>query len=186
VDKKTIQVLALAITRLEGKLGRTKLIKMAYLSDFYARQTLGRPITSFEYKLADHGPFDSDLYGAIAELEDLGISEQFYQEWDGYRYKVSNTQPDLAALLPEEREIVERVIQKFGRLPLQDLLGFVYETAPMIFAKKIGEPGAPLKMDSCNDHLKDRTGLDFETYLASRAALRRGEGVPLDELIDAL
>lgn len=184
-DPKTLEVLAVAILRLKGELGRTKLIKMAYLADYFSRVSTGQPITSLEYKLADHGPFDKDFFGAVAELKNRGITEKYHADWDGYRYEIADS-IQLNALSAEELELVERVVDKFGDLPLGKLLEFVYSTEPMVGAKALGEPGANLPMDACDDQIAQDLGLDFKTYRAVRNALRHGDGVPLDELIDDL
>ncbi|HEX7896623.1 MAG TPA: Panacea domain-containing protein [Planctomycetota bacterium] len=181
-DQKTIEVLATALSRLEGNLGRTKLIKLAYLSDYFARKTIGRPITSYTYRFGDHGPFDRAFYDTLEVLGGEGVQERRYEEWDAYRYTVPAPLAEARALDSTERHIVESVIEKFGRLPLRQLLDFVYSTEPMISA----EPGAELRMDVVNGSIARETGLDFDTYLASRAALREGDRIPIEDLIDAL
>ena len=185
-DPKAFDILKEAIVRLKGELGRTKLIKLVYLSDYFSRRARGKPISNYRYRLADHGPFDHAFYPTLKALEDVGIKETYFKEWDGYRYSVPDKPTPPMALDKAELEIVGRVIETFGKRPLNQLQDVVYHTEPMVTAKDAKKAGEDLDMESCNHQIMEELSLDFSTYLDSREALRRGEGISLDELINAL
>lgn len=186
-DPKTLATLSLAILRTHGEIGRTKLIKLAYLSDYFARRTLGHPITSYEYRWADHGPFDKAFFSSIGALAKQGLEEKYFPDWDGHRYEIPSEELKVDALDPSEREIVERVISVFAPLPLDQLLDVVYtKTEPMILARKSGKAGIALPMDVCDNAIPRKFGLDFEAYVAAKEASNRGDVASIDDLIDAL
>ena len=184
---KTDRVVLYIIARLKGELGRTKLIKMAYLSDYLGRLLLSRPITSFKYKLFERGPFDPAFYKAVEALQSGGyIAEQFMPEWDGYRYDVKK-EPLPMNLPSEEMFILDRVIDEYGRLPLEALLDeVVYKTEPARRAKEAAVVRAPLDLESVNGRLRDRFGFDLAAYLRSEAARKKGDMVSMEDLIGKL
>ena len=65
--------------------GHTLLAKFAYLADLLARQYLGRPITTMEYKFDSHGPFDAvRFYKARDELVEGGLINHRPADIGGY------------------------------------------------------------------------------------------------------
>lgn len=183
---KTTKVLFYIISKLKGNLGRTKLIKIAYLSDYISRIFDGHPITYFDYILWDHGPFDFKFYNEIKSLEANNLIKENKEEQGGANYEIlgniENTE-----LQTNEKFIVDSVVDKFGYLPLDILLDeIVYKTEPARKAREIGIKGTTLDMEDYNNLYKDKFGIDFDTYLASIEARKRGERTPFDELINAL
>jgi len=187
-ELRTRDLVLYFIQKLEGGLGRTKLIKLCYLTDLISRMTYGKPVTKFQYRLFENGPFDTQFYGTIKSLAQEGfIEEQFVPEFNGHRYQVKRAKdPRELSLSREERIVSERVADRFGKLRLDVLLDeVVYRTEPARKAKEAGALKESLDMDQCNDQLKNDLGLDFETYLAAKAAKERGKRIPVADIISS-
>jgi hypothetical protein len=188
-DQRTRDLVLYFIQKLDGNLGRTKLIKLCYLTDLFHRMTSGQPVTNFQYKLFENGPFDTRFYPAVRALEQAGfIEETFVQEFNGHRYSLKKAkQPREFSLTRDEFYVAERVAERFGKLRLDVLLDeIVYRTEPAIKAKEAGSIRESLDMDQCNNQLKNDLGLDFETYLAAKEEQSRGERIPLEDAINSL
>ena len=188
-EAKTRDLVLYFIQRLDGALGRTKLVKLCYLTDLFHRMTTGRPVTSFQYRLFENGPFDVRFYGAIKALEQSGfIQENFVPDFNGHRYEIKKTKnPQDLSFSREERYVAERVAERFGKVPLDILLDeVVYRTEPAKKAREAGAVKEPLDMDQSNNQLKNDLGLDFETYLAAKEEQARGERIPIEDVINSL
>ena len=188
-DLRTKDLVLYFLQKLDGKLGRTKLIKLCYLTDLFHRMTSGRPVTNFQYKLFENGPFDTKFYPVVRALEHAGcIEETFVSEFNGHRYSIKQPKElKEFSLTRDELYVSERVAEKFGKLPLDVLLDeIVYRTEPAMKAKETGSIREPLDMDQCNNQLKNDLGLDFETYLAAKEEQARGERIPLEDVINSL
>jgi hypothetical protein len=58
------------ILRIAGRpILKTALLKLAYMVDLHAWRVLGAPLTDLQYVRYKQGPFDTDFYAAIAELD---------------------------------------------------------------------------------------------------------------------
>lgn len=70
--EKLKELMVYIASRLEtdDNLGRTKLNKLLYFSDFYAYAKLGKSITGATYLKQDRGPVPSDIGVATRELEE--------------------------------------------------------------------------------------------------------------------
>lgn len=187
-DSRTKALLGYFIRALGGNLGRTKLIKLAYLTDLFARMTLGKPVTSYRYALYENGPFDPGFYGTVSALEAEGsLKESFHKELNGYRYEWTGTANDTGELSREEKFIAGRVLEEYGHVPLDILLDeVVYRSEPARKAKEAGAVGLPLDMDACNNRIKDQLGCDLGAFLDSKEASKRGERITLDDAIRSL
>jgi len=185
-DPQSKALILYFIQKLGGDLGRTKLVKLCYLTDLFHRMISGIPVTGFQYRLFENGPFDPRFYDAISELEELGyIKEVFVPEFNGHRYSIKRTEDiDKLALTVKERHISEQVAERFGRLRLDILLDeVVYRTEPARKAREVGAVKELLDMDQCNNSLKNDLGLDLDTYLAAKEQQAQGKRVRIEDII---
>ena len=94
-------------------LGRTKLNKVGFYADMMTYLQLGRPLTGESYVKQPHGPAAKHLLSSLGELlGDGALQEQLvpYYGFSRYQYK-SLREPDLTRITPEERAILDDVIQ---------------------------------------------------------------------------
>lgn len=167
-------------------LGRTKLLKFAYLADCAARSYLGRPISEFRYRRYEQGPFDQAFYTACEELQSQGLVRETRIEFPG-GYVGSEYQPtggpvefdfDLA-----EAELLRVIAQTYMHMTARDLCDeVVYQTEPMRDAKMNEE----LPMDRLDKGERDRLGFDLERLIRSEASVDDGRFRPLSEAVDEL
>jgi hypothetical protein len=169
--------------------GRTDVVKFLYLSDVEARKYLGKPISHLNYILYDYGPFDSDIYFHLDDMEAAGAinCERYsYKNTTCYRYSVTKLDTD-RPFRKEEMLILDSIADAVRRTPLKDLLSdIVYQTEPMLDAKARELPsGSRLRMDLVNN--KGRIpGLELEKMLGAISDLDEGKGVPLEKFLEEL
>lgn len=167
------------------RVGRTRLLKLAYLSDLVAREFLGRPLTGFEYIWYDHGPFDRDYYTARDELVAVEVAEEQVTSYPKVGYEkrtlVDLREPVQYELSNADMQILDYVYDKFGDLPLQGLLDIVYESKPMQKVQEEGEHKDRLPMESVDNERRDELGFDLEELSAARDRIRSGQFVTLED-----
>lgn len=182
---RNAQVLHYFVQRSPEKLGVVKLQKLAFLADLYAREYLGRPLSDFKYVFYTHGPFDSDLYTAIAELEEAGYVRTRPESFLSGKNRRSILNVRVAEgfdFARPEIEILDYVASVYGRVPLKPLLAEVYATAPMKAARK----NQPVPMGMADHRAKRTLGYDLESVLAEEAEIDRGNYVLAADFFNAL
>lgn len=182
---RNAQVLRYLLGEAPG-LGRTQLLKFAYLADCEARKYLGRPISEFRYIRYDHGPFDTAFYSALDELKAENLATEAPLVFpNGYLgYHVSPTpQPVEYGFALAEAELLRYVAKTYMTLTARDLCDdIVYQTEPMRDAKMNDE----LPMDRLNNQERTDLGFNLERLLASEASVAAGRHRPLAEAVDEL
>lgn len=168
------------VERLSGRLGRTMVLKLLYLSDLEARRYLGRPISSLTYVLHNHGPFDAEIYRALDRLASAGEIEEeavAYPSATGYRYHC-RAPGRIRHFSPADEAILSFVLRSYIGKSLESVLEVVYNTRPM---KEVeGAPiGTPIPLQSVNDEMRLALGgIDLESALAAEDNVREGKTVP--------
>lgn len=167
-------------------IGRTQLLKFAYLADCEARRYLGHPISTFRYVRYNHGPFDPAFYSALAELQAAGLATEtptvFPNGYEGYHvYPTSrDAEPTFSA---PEAELLRYIAQTYLTLTARDLCDdVVYQTEPMQGA----EMNQELQMDRLNNQEKKELGFDLEQLVASEASVAAGRHRPLADVVREL
>ena len=167
-------------------IGRTKLAKFAYLADVEARKYLGRPVSSFVYFFAQHGPFDSGgFFSATGELTVNGFATENQVpcgEYMGYELFPTN-QPVEFDFSAGESAVLRYVATTFLSKSARDLCDdIVYKTEPMLTA----EPGQALAMEILNRAPGDQLGFSLERMLAGEASVAAGRTRPLADVMREL
>jgi uncharacterized phage-associated protein len=104
-------------------MGKTKLAKLLYFSDFAAYLQLGAPITGATYVKYPRGPLPRDFYEVLKSLEDAGALVKHHTPMGTYvqhRY-VALRSPDLSQFSGEEIALVDRVVEQFAGLDASTL-----------------------------------------------------------------
>lgn len=184
--RKTADLIRLVVAHLDGRLGRSRLVKMMYLADVESRRHLGHPISDLNYYVDNFGPFDSALYGHVAELGDE-IAERTYrfgEDGEGCVYSYSGDMP-ATSLDPAEKRIAEWIVTTYGELPWSELIDdHVKTTKPWQLANR-QRRYSPLPMNSANNADRDEFfGFSLEKALASDRAFEVGDSVTLSEFTD--
>ena len=177
---KNAKVLLYLAQRCGRPLGATKHLKLAYLADLISRQYRGKSITRFRYISYDRGPFDSAFYAAREQLVGAGLGTETYRRLSANVYerlfRPSDEETDLD-LEPGERQVLDYVCDRFGRMTLPKLLRIVYDTPPMKEAERQGDL---LPMESVNNSEADRLGMDLDELAAAEERVRGGVYLSFD------
>ncbi len=164
--------------------GRTQIVKFLYLTDLEYRHYQGKPVTDLEYIWGDFGPFDQRIYDALENMKAQGlVTEEPYTSNYGepaYRYEFNGALKG-DVLHPAELAIAEEVAKQVRDTPLRTLLDdVVYQTLPMIDAKKRQARGEKLRMDQVN-FAKQKFGIDLEEAWEADEGLKSGQGIPAQQ-----
>lgn len=167
--------------------GRTKLLKFAYLADCEARRYLGRPISEFGYIRYDQGPFDQAFYKAVEELESAKLIDvsrvTFPNGYEGYCHRPTQEAVEYH-FSPGESAVLDFVATTYWNVPARDLCDdVVYETEPM---KSGVEMNKALPMGVLDKPKDDLFGFNLERLLASEESARSGKHRPVTEAMDAI
>lgn len=187
---KNTQIVKFIVEKLSGTLGRTHLFKLIYLADYHSHRLFGKPISTFNYKWYQNGPFNSTFYNYIKELEGKYIREESidFPSCRGYVYHNMPKRMRYSDISEREFYILDYVINTYGKVKLQTLLDeIVYKTEPMEELIKKKAYGKSLKMKIV-DNLDKETyeGLNPEDIIAGEKALQQGKVRPLEEVFSAL
>lgn len=180
---KNAQLLGYLLEQI-GAAGHTRLIKLLYLADLESRRLRGRPVSELRFQFHHHGPFDRAFYDALGELEGRQLIAEKIVHYPSGKYE---RQVEARAAVPQhldavDRHILTQICRAYGRMPLDDLLAIVYDSAPM----KNLERGKRVPMENENNKDRAEIGFDIEELVAAQQDAERGNYVTGAEFFDAL
>jgi hypothetical protein len=174
---------------------RTNLVKYIYEADLLAREYLGRPVSTFEYKRDKFGPYDDAIDEAVAELVAAGHVREEREGWFGNLKAGVRRQGAYLRVFDEHRPVsfdfdlgesaaLDYVVTNYVPMPWKEFLyDVVYESAPMKAGTQMGKP---LPMNAVNNAGTRRIGFRLEEVLRAEEAGRRGDFVTLTAFVDEL
>jgi len=109
---------------------RTKLVKLLYLADVKAKEKLGRTITGLRYIYHFYGPYAPEIIEKALEMDGEEIREIYNPFFDRYEYHRGEKEREVN-LDPGEIEILNEVIEKYGRKSTNDVKEAAYNTEQM-------------------------------------------------------
>lgn len=115
--------------------GRTRLMKLIYLSDIEAVARLGHPISGARFYSYTHGPFAKEVLETLREMRGFWIEETCDQINNAgeccYTYSISRFPHEpLEIEDADARAIVNEIVDYWGERPLRELLDYVYDNEP--------------------------------------------------------
>jgi catechol 2,3-dioxygenase-like lactoylglutathione lyase family enzyme len=128
--------LILEVSERGGTLGKTKLVKLAYLTDIEHYSRVRQTLTGFRWVYHYYGPYSFDFEAALARLE-LDIPQESVPTTGGYQATVFRVgHPDdlrrRIRLSDQATLVAQRVLDRWALEDLYPLLSHVYfDTAPM-------------------------------------------------------
>jgi uncharacterized phage-associated protein len=112
----------------DGKITKTKLAKLAYLSDFSFFYYNLRPISGLEYKKLDYGPVPTEYFELIDLMFDSG---EIKLEVSGSAQMVSLIEnPNFNLLDSNEIDQVKKVAQKWSKSNTDQIVRFTHAQLP--------------------------------------------------------
>jgi hypothetical protein len=117
---------------------RTRLVKLLYLVDIERVRSRREPLTGLRWVFFHYGPY---AYELIDELDAMEGTQLVADKWNqNVLYRAAPGAPDGDDWPSPTKLTVDRVIDRFAPLELNDLLSYVYfHTGPMIDAER-GQP----------------------------------------------
>lgn len=138
VDTRKYQNVVLYLCqKLNGEIrGKKKLAKLLYFADFDFYEKFGRPMTGATYRALPMGPFPLDLEEMTSDLARHGqLTVESIEERSGYNptevYRAVAT-PDEYALDQEEKDMLDRIVLKYGHLNGKQLEELSHAEAPYV------------------------------------------------------
>ena len=104
-------------------IGRARLMKLAFLVDYLYWKRYGRRLLDVKWVKHLFGPFSKDVLDALDELEHEGIVGvvEIDKGIALYIARYSNIK-----LSEKAKKIVDEVVERFGKLGIEELLNYVY------------------------------------------------------------
>ena len=119
--------------------GKKKLAKLLYFVDFDFFEKYQKPFTGDKYRALPMGPFPIHLNEITREMtKDKTLKIKSVKEHDGYNATEIYTclkEPESFIFSKEEKEMLDRVIQKYGHLNGKQLEDLTHAEAPYIGTK---------------------------------------------------
>lgn len=108
-------------------LTRTKLVKLLYLSDKFAKEELGSKISDTDYIKYHYGPYSDDIVDTLEEMDGEGISELVGQTSSGKYYQYVPLHANVTGRLSnQEKAIIDRILNNYADLDTEALVDEVY------------------------------------------------------------
>jgi len=165
---------------------RKRLVKLVYMADIISRQFLGRPISTFAYRLDKFGPYDPAIEDAVAELVAAGLAREDVTWEDNINWKRlrDSGRPIAFDFTPGESEILAYTAKNYLNMPMPELLDdVVYETSPMKEAEVFR---APLRMELVDNEGRKAVGFDLEAVIRAERQAEAGNHATLGAFLDGL
>jgi DNA-binding XRE family transcriptional regulator/uncharacterized phage-associated protein len=109
----------------DGKITKTKLAKLVYLSDFASYYKFLKPISGFEYRRFARGPVAIEFFDIIDNDESVSREE------NGEAIMISLVeQPDDSVLNKDELALVKEICKKWKKANTQEIVEFTHKQIP--------------------------------------------------------
>jgi hypothetical protein len=131
----------------EITLNQTKLVKLLYLIDVERVRSRLDPLTGLQWVFFHYGPYALELPETLEAMEGTQVVTR---RWgDSLLYQAAPGAPDGDDWPRSTRSMVDRVVQRFAPMEVNELLDHVYfHTGPMVGAVR----GQPLDLSRARDY----------------------------------
>lgn len=122
-------------------LGKTQLIKFLYLTEVEFYRESGKRATELDWIFHLYGPYAYEIESILAQPEFQKQTSKTAAEKDFIHYMIAESKKEYGAYVdPKISLIVKKVVSRWGKASLSELLDYVYfETEPMQHVKMRGE-----------------------------------------------
>lgn len=188
--KKEEKILAYFVSKCNGQISRTRLMKFLYLADYESRRYFGEKLTDAEYSWYHYGPYDHDLSEHITNLGRLGlISETRVQYPTGRHGYLYGTGPTMRRLDFDDRTValLDYICTTYLALPLDELLeDIVYQTEPMVWAKQNNARNEALTMGLADGLRQHDLNIAYDQLVLRAFDVRKGTARQHSEAVEQL
>lgn len=167
---------------------RKRLVKMAYETDIIARQYLGEPVSTFEWRRDKYGPYSPEIPEAVAELEAQGFGwtqeTEATEDGPGWKKLYDAGRPVVFDFTLAENEVLAYVAANYLSMPMEELIfDVVYETKPMKAETQFRER---LPMEIVDNEGRDLVGFDLRRIIKAEEQAKTGDYLTAPQFLDAL
>lgn len=150
------------VYKTKGHITKTQLVKFLYLADLYSVKWTGEQLTDLDWCYYTHGPWNKEIDAALESMDALSLQQ------DGNAVLIAardeslySTKFDLSEGLLLMLENIRKEWAGSGAEKFDELLAYVYSTAPMVDAKSKHTPEeqAPLNLQLEREKLLEELGV---------------------------
>ena len=141
------QLILYFVCKTKGHITKTQLVKFLYLADLYSVKWTGKQLTELDWCYYLRGPWNQDIDAALDRMEVL------YVQPDGDASLITAKDESLYSAEFDFSEGLKLMLDNIRKEwagsgnKLQELLSYVYETAPMVEAQKKHTPEDKAPLD---------------------------------------
>lgn len=134
-----LEFLRMSISR-DGKVPKTKLAKLLYLSDFAWFYTHLKSMSGMQYRKIAYGPVPDTFFRAIDELEETGKINIEHKATEGKEMFLiseseSNKNEKTASLSKEEIILMNKIAKKWKDSNTKEIVNFTHNQLPYFLCK---------------------------------------------------
>ena len=134
----------------KGHITKTQLVKFLYLADLYSVKWTGKQLTELDWYYYLHGPWHEDIDAALDKMHAKQILQE--PQGDAVLIKLGPNAGNVEELkLPVSLKLILENIRRewagAGQDRIQQLLDYVYSTAPMLEIKEVHKPEEKVKLN---------------------------------------
>ncbi|MEM9007897.1 MAG: type II toxin-antitoxin system antitoxin SocA domain-containing protein [Cyanobacteria bacterium P01_F01_bin.86] len=157
------QLILYFVCKTKGHITKTQLVKFLYLADLYSVKWTSKQITELDWCYYSHGPWNQDIDKALDSMaESVVIRTEGNTLLVGLKDKsLLSAEFDFSEGLQLMLENIRKEWAGAGNEKFNELLDYVYSTAPMIEAKSKYESQdrAPLNLQLERQKLLEELGV---------------------------
>jgi uncharacterized protein YwgA len=138
---QTEQLIDYIIQHLSGKITKTQLVKLMYLTDLESVRFTGSQASDIRWKFHHYGPYDENLDNRLKHLEKGGtitVQQKNKKDHpDDIYFLYRHTGKEISyEFEPTKKQIVDTILDQYGSFTLDALLKYVYDTEPVRKTKR--------------------------------------------------
>jgi hypothetical protein len=117
----------------KDELSKARLTKLVYLGDWRAALDLNRTVTNIQWYFHNFGPYVDDVVDAARRDRATFNVESTWNVFGSSKDLVSlrKLHVETPSLTPEDRRVLDNVIETTKRMSFNEFIEFVYETYPV-------------------------------------------------------
>jgi len=134
----------------KGYITKTQLIKFVYLADLYSVKWTGKQLTELNWLYYHYGPWNEDIDVALNQMNGKEISQELQGETIFIKLGVSSGNVDDLGLPLGLKLMLDNIRREWagaGQDKLNQLLDYVYSTAPMLEVKDNHKPEEKVRLN---------------------------------------
>lgn len=130
------------VDQTKGHITKTQLVKFLYLADLYSVKWTEKQLTDLDWRYYTHGPWTKRINEALSDLS-VEIEQERLKQVILLRPTNHFQADDLAGISQGVKLMLKNICREWsgpGEEKFDELLSYVYSTAPMVEAKEKHRP----------------------------------------------